>query len=94
MKKIIIIVFSVIIATGLCLFLLVHYFGINLPIPIGYKNGHIVVYSFACADICPQYGNWYKKYYGKISQDECVSMGGSLKLVGFGGGWYDGCEVK
>lgn len=74
--------------------------------PIGYSNHHLIIYRYTCADLCPQQGYWYKKYYGNISYNECLSMGGKPALVGFiepgpdgmpgpgSIGGYDGCKVK
>jgi hypothetical protein len=66
---------------------------------VGYKNNHFIVYKYTCADICPDQGYWYKKYYGNISYEQCISMGGEPTLVGFINGknsigGYDGCKVK
>ena len=99
MKKIIITIVSVIIFIGSCIFLLGHYFGIYPPIPIGFKNGHLIVYKYACADICPNYGFWYKRYYGDITYSQCISLGGKPQLVGLINHYMregyigDGCRV-
>ena len=73
---------------------------------IGYRAGYPVVYTYACADVCPQQGSWYKKYYGNLSYDQCILMNGEPKLVGLimpdangkpgqgSIGGYDGCRVK
>lgn len=74
--------------------------------PVGYKNGYLVVYNYTCADVCPDQGYWFKKYYGNISYDECIAMGEKPALVGFivpgpdgkpgpgSIGGYAGCKVK
>ncbi|MEI6580692.1 MAG: hypothetical protein WCO07_00800 [bacterium] len=66
---------------------------------VGYKNNHFIVYKYTCADVCPQQGYWYKRYYGNISYQQCISLGGEPALVGFLNknnpiGGYDGCKVK
>lgn len=102
MKKIIKIIF-VVIVLGIIYRASYLYFGGFL---IGYKNGYFVTYTYTCADLCPQQGSWYKKYFGKISYDQCVAIGGSPKLVGLimlgadgkpgkgSIGGYDGCSPK
>lgn len=74
---------------------------------IGYKNSHFIVYKYTCADVCPDQGYWYKKYYGNISYEQCIAMDGEPALVGMvlldadgkpsgsgSIGGYDGCKVK
>lgn len=99
MKKIIIVVIVLLFAYFISHFI----FGGYL---VGFKNNHFVVYSYTCADLCPQQGYWYKRYYGNISYDQCKSMGGEPALVGFvvrgadgkpgpgSIGGYSGCRVK
>lgn len=99
MKKIIVIII-ILVVVYLASYL---YFGGFL---VGYGNQHFIVYKYACADLCPQQGTWYQKYFGNISYDQCLAMDGSPKLVGFiqlgpdgkpgvgSIGGYDGCKVK
>lgn len=99
MKKLIIIIIVLFLLCGLSYFVLG-------GLPVGYSKNHLIVYKYTCADLCPQMGYWYKQYYGDISYDECLSMGGEPALVGLivpgpdgkpgpgSIGGYDGCRVK
>jgi len=52
---------------------------------IGYKNDHFVVlsYRYDCADYCVNVSpSWSKKYYGEISYNQCVGIGGSPIVAG------------
>jgi hypothetical protein len=78
---------------------LMSYLGHSPDIPVGYKNGHLIVYKFYCADVCPNYGKWEKAYSGDISREECVTLKGNPIYVGliYPGNpdiGYAGCAVK
>ena len=74
--------------------------------PVGFSKGRLIIYKYTCADLCPQQGYWYKSYYGNISYEECVFIGGKPALVGLivpdstgkpgpgSIGGYDGCKVQ
>ncbi|HCC60132.1 MAG: hypothetical protein A2402_01935 [Candidatus Staskawiczbacteria bacterium RIFOXYC1_FULL_37_43] len=64
---------------------------------IGYQNNHLIMYKYTCADICPQYGSWSKKFVGKISEAECLKIGGSPEYITYAGvvdHGYNGCSPK
>ena len=73
--------------------------------PIGVKQGRLVIFRVTCADICPPWRT-YKRFYGEISQKECIELGGKPRLVGYikkspdgspgpgSVGGYDGCQVQ
>ena len=90
MKKIIL---SVVIVTVLYLASYL-YFGGFL---IGYQAGHLVIYKYTCADLCPQYGHWDKKFLGKISETECMRIGGQPEYITYAGvveHGYNGCSPR
>jgi len=64
---------------------------------LGYQNGHAVIYKYTCADICPQYGYWGRKFAGEISENECLQIGGKSEYVTYAGvaeHAYNGCSPK
>ena len=64
---------------------------------IGYQKGHSVIYKYTCADLCPQYGYWSKKFEGKISEAECTRIGGQPEFITYAGvvnHGYNGCSPK
>jgi hypothetical protein len=64
---------------------------------IGYNGSHLIIYKYTCADLCPQYGYWSKKYSGKISEDECLKIGGRPEYITYAGvieHGYNGCSPR
>ena len=90
MKKIILILIALIVLIGV----LYSYFG---GFPLGYKNGHFVILKYTCIDLCPQYGRWSVKYFGKIDEKECFDIGGQPSYITAAGvveHGYNGCSPK
>jgi hypothetical protein len=99
MKKIIVII--LIIALLIILLAVVVYKLTGEPLissfPVGYKSGHVIVYQYTCADLCPQYGYWSKKFAGEISETECLQIGGKPEYVTYAGvveHGYNGCTPE
>ena len=64
---------------------------------VGYNGGHFIIYKYTCADLCPQYGSWSKKYFGDIDENACIKSGGTPEYITMAGvveHGYNGCNPE
>jgi hypothetical protein len=81
----------IIFAALLVLLLIVIYHKLD-GIPVGYKNQKLIILSYSCSDVCPQYGGWDKIYYG-VSEKDCSKVGGT-QIIDLAWGVYEGCSPE